>query len=198
MAPEIELSITRGKTFAFSLLYADDLLQYLPITGMPSAAPCRFTVVGHGLIDGWPVRVDGLKSPAELNSAEGEYRTVRVVDADTIEFNEVNAIGMKPYAGGGLLIFSKPFDLTGWQCRGQVRDKVGGTLLFSWHSNVGESPDGMVLIEGAQVTLKIDAATTTSLSWRRGIYELELVSPTGDVLPLVAPSQVAVVAEVAT
>lgn len=198
MAPEIELIITRGKTFAYSLLYADDLLEYLPITAMPSAAPCRFTVAGHGLIDGWPVRVDGLKSPAELNNAEGEYRTVRVVDADTVEFNGVNASSMKPYGSGGLLIFSKPFDLTGWVCRGQVRDKVGGALLFAWHSDPGQNPDGAVLIEGPQVTLKIDAATTAELDWKRGIYELELVSPTGDVLPLVAPSPVEVVAEVVT
>lgn len=197
MAPEIELTITRGKTFAYSLLYADDLLQYLPITGMPSSAPCRFTVTGHGLIDGWPVRVAGLKAPAELNSAEDEYRTVLVTDANTVEFNDAEALGLRPYAGGGVLIFSKPFDLTGWQCRGQVRDKVGGALLFEWHSDAGQTPDGSVLIEGPKVTLKIDAATTAALSWKRGVYELELVSPTGEVLPLVAPSPVVVTSEVA-
>lgn len=45
MAPEIDMIITRGKTFEFGFLYAEDELLYLPITAMPSTAPVRVTCV---------------------------------------------------------------------------------------------------------------------------------------------------------
>ncbi len=198
MAPEIDMIITRGKTFEFAFLYADEELGYLPITGMPSKAPCRLTVVGHGLPDGWPVQVQCVKAPTELNSAEGEQYFIKVVDADTIELNTVNAHCWKSFSGSGLLVFSKPVDLTGWACRAQVRDKVGGTVLFSWHSDPAENPDGEAEVDVAAnaFVLKIDAATAAALEWTRGVYDAEAIAPTGEVYPLTAVSTVTVDAEV--
>lgn len=198
MAPEIDMIITRGKTFEFAFLYADEELGYLPITGMPSKAPCRLTVVGHGLPDGWPAQVKCVKAPAELNSAEGEDYFIKVVDADTIELNTVNAHCWKAFSGTGLLVCRKPVDLTGWACRAQVRDKVGGAVLFSWHSDPGENPDGEAEVDVAAsaFVLKIDAATAAALEWKRGIYDAEIIAPTGEVFPLVGISQVVVEDEV--
>ena len=198
MAPEIDITITRGKTFEFGYLYADDELLYRPITAMPSKAPVRLTVAGHGIPDGWPVQVKCVKAPAELNSEEGTYHFAAAVDTDTIELNAVNAHCWKPFSGSGLVVLNKPVDLTGWHCRAQVRDKVGGAVLFSWHSDPAEAPDGLALVDVArsQFVLTMDAATAAALTWKRGIYDAEAIAPGGEVYPLTAISQVSVKDEV--
>lgn len=95
MAEQIDLTITRGKTFEFGYLYADDEVRQVLITGMPSQVPLRLTVPGHGLPDGWPFWVSCVKSPVELNTSveSGDAAEVmgadpyfvKVVDLDTIE-----------------------------------------------------------------------------------------------------------------
>ena len=198
MAEQIDLTITRGKTFEFGFLYADDELVYKPITAMPSTAPVRLTVVGHGIPDGWPVQVQCVKAPAELNSADGEDYLVKVIDVDTIELNSVNAHCWKAFSGSGLAVFPKPVDLTGWTCRAQVRDKVGGNVLFSWHSDPGENPDGVAEVDVAasQFVLHIDEATAAALTWKRGVYDVEAIAPGGEVYPVTAISTVTVADEV--
>lgn len=198
MAPEIDITITRGKTFEFGYLYAEDELLYLPITGMPSKAPARLTVQGHGVPDGWPVQVACVKAPGELNSADGEFQVAKLVDADTIELNAVNAHCWKPFSGSGLLVLNKPMDLTDWKCRAQVRDRVGGTVLFTWHSDPAENPDGEIEVDvaGSAFVLKIGAEATATLDWARGVYDVEAIAPGGEVYPVTAISSVMVADEV--
>lgn len=198
MASEIDITITRGKTFEFAFLYAEDDLLYLPISGMPSKAPCRLTIAGHGIPDGWPVQVQGCKTPVELNTQDGESLIAKVIDANTIEFNAINASAWKALSGPGVVVLNKPLDLTGWQCRAQVRDRVGGELLFSWHSDPAESPDGEAEVDVAACAfvLKLSAEQAAALDFKRGLYDAEAVSPTGEVYPLTAISQVTVEDEV--
>lgn len=198
MAEQIDIVITRGKTFEFGFLYADDELVYKPITAMPSAAPVRLTVAGHGIPDGWPVQVSCVKAPADLNSNDGEHYFIKVIDVDTIELNNVNAHCWKAYSGSGLVVFPKPVDLTGWSCRAQVRGKVGGNVLFSWHSDPAENPDGEAVVDVALSTffLKMDAATAQALNWKKGVYDFEAIAPGGEVYPLTAISYVTVEDEV--
>lgn len=198
MAEQIDITITRGKTFEFGFLYAEDDLLYLPITGMPSKAPVQLTVAGHGVPDGWPVRVTCVKAPAELNTPDDESQIAKLVDADTIELNALNAHCWKAFSGSGLLVLNKPMDLTGWQCRAQVRDKVGGTVLFTWHSDPAESPDGEIEVDvaGGAFVLKMDAAVAAALEWKRGVYDVEAIAPSGEVYPVTAISQVTVEDEV--
>lgn len=198
MAEIVPITITRGKTFEFGFLYAEDELLYLPITAMPSTAPVRLTIVGHGVPDGWPVQVRCVKSPAELNSGEDESYIARVIDADTIELNAVNAHCWKAFSGSGLLVFNKPMQLTGWSCRAQVRDRVGGEVLFTWHSDPAESPDEEIEVDLAHsaFVLKMDAATAAALEWKRGKYDVEAIAPGGEVYALTAISDVEVADEV--
>jgi hypothetical protein len=197
-APEIPITIQRGKTFEFGFLYAEDELLYLPITGMPSKAPVRLTVEGHGVPDGWPVRVTCVKAPAELNTPDDESQIAKLVDADTVELNALNAHCWKAFSGSGLLVLNKPMDLTGWHCRAQVRDRVGGQLLFSWHSDPGEARDGEAFVDVAnsRVVLRVDPETAAGLAWKRGVYDVEALAPSGDVYPVVAISRVTVADEV--
>lgn len=208
MAEQIDLTITRGKTFEFGFLYADDEPRQVLITGMPSKVPLRLTVVGHGLPDGWPFWVSCVKSPAELNTSidsdsasevmDAEPYTVKVVDADTIEVPGVIASCWKSFSGPGVLITAPPIDLTGWQCRAQVRDKVGGEVLFSWHSDPAENPDSLAIVDVAlsSFTLTMDATTAQSLTWKKGKYDFEAIAPSGEVYPLTAISNIVVEDEV--
>ncbi|OLU22952.1 hypothetical protein BVH03_22140 [Pseudomonas sp. PA15(2017)] len=198
MAPEIPLTITRGETFEFGIMYADEDLRYLPITGMPSTAPARLTVVGHQVPEGWPVRIECVKQPMELNTPEDETQFARVVDADTIELNEVNAHCWRPFSGTGLMILRAPMDLTGWHFRAQVRDRVGGNLLFSWHSDPAEQPDGLVIVDLAlsQFVLTMEAAMAGAITWNRGVYDAEAIDPSGRVYKVAAISPVEVTGEV--
>lgn len=198
MAEQIDITIIRGKTFEFGFLYAEDELLYLPIVGMPSKAPVRLTVPGHGVPDGWPVQVTCVKAPAELNTPDDESQLAKVVDANTIELNALNAHCWKAFSGSGVLVLNKPMDLTGWHCRAQVRDKPGGTVLFTWHSDPGESPDGEieVYLAHSAFVLKMDAATAAALEWRRGKYDVEAIAPGGEVYPLTAISDIEVADEV--
>jgi len=195
-APRIPLIVTRGITFEFGFLYADDELSYKHITAVTQVSPVRLTVTDHGIPDGWPVRIECVNIPTELNTAEGDYVMAKVIDENTIELPNVNAYCWKPYRGGGLVVFNKPIDLTGWECRSQVRAKTGGALLFSWHSDPLQNPDGLIIIDGATITLQIDAETSEDFTWTRGVYDVEAVDPSGNVYAVVGQSTVSVVAEV--
>jgi hypothetical protein len=195
-AQSVPLTITKGKTFAFGFLYADEAKTYKPITAMPQLSPVRLTVTAHGIPDGWPVQISCVKTPTELNTPDGDYVLAKRIDADTIELPNVNAYCWKAYSTGGLVVFNTPVDLTGWTCRAQVRDKIGGTLLFSWHSDPLENPDGLIDIDGSGMTFNIDAATTAALPWSKGTYDAELIDPDGIVFSMVGPSQVTVASEV--
>lgn len=195
MAPEIPIEITRGRTFEYGFLYADDEQAYLPITGMPSVAPVRLTVAGHNIPDGWPISIVCVKAPQELNTAPDEPEFVTVVDVDTIELNNLNAHCWKTFSGSGLVAFSRPADLTGWQARAQVRDRINGTVLFTWHSDPDEEPDGELEVDiaGAAFVLRLTDEQAAALSWRAGVYDVEVIAPGGESFPLVAPSPISVV-----
>ena len=200
-APSVDIAIVQGKTFEFVYRYADSELVYLPIEAMLTAAPVRLRVTAHGIPDGWPIRIEGVKSPAELNSVSDDcefHFFASVVDSDTIELNQVNASSWRAYGGGGAVVFHKPYDLSGHSARMQVRDRVGGAILLNIASDPLSSPDGLidVDIELAALVVKISPATTAAIGWKVGVYDLEVVAPSGDVYPITSVSQVNVTPEV--
>lgn len=200
MAPEIPLIITRGETFEFGIMYAEDeyVSPYPIITGMPQTAPARLTVVNHGVPDGWPVRIECVGKPSELNTPDDEWVYPKVIDADTLELNDVNAHCWQAFAGSGLLIVPKPADLTGWQCRAQVRNRVGGELLHTWHSDPAENPNNLIIVDVAlsQFVLTMSAEDSVALTWEKGFYEAEVIAPGGQVYKLTAISTIEVTREV--
>lgn len=197
VAPTIDITIQRGKTFEYAFMYADDALVYKPIAALVSAAPARLSVVSHGIPSGWPVTVAGVKSPAELNTEDGEYRFATFVDSNTIEFNALDLTGTKAFSASGNVIYNQPVDLTGWTARATVRDRVGGTELLRWSSApvAGDHPI-TVDTDLSAFIVKLDAATTAALTWTKGVWEMEAVDPDGKVYPVVAISKATVGAEV--
>lgn len=199
-APTIDIQLSKGKTFEMAFLYGDDQLEYRTITAIPGLTPVVLTVPNHDLPDGWPVRVQGVRAPAGLNTIDDEVRFVRVRDADTIEFNELIGLGWKDFAGVGAIAYNRPADIAGFQARAVLRDKVGGTVLLRWSSDPQAGADGLIEVDvtRSQFVLRLDAAETARIAFARGVWEMEVESPGGHVYPLVAISRVSVVDELVT
>lgn len=192
------LRLVRGKTCHQVLLYAGATRKYCPITALVSLAPVRVTVPDHGCPDNWPVRLQGITAPVELNTAEGQALTATVVDANTLELNALDASTLGTFTLSGHVVFQQPVDLTGWKARMQVRNKMGGDLLLSLSSDPADEADGEIEVDvaGSAFILKLTAAQTAALTWNGGVYDLEAVLPDGSVISILAPSPVVVEQEV--
>jgi hypothetical protein len=194
----IPLEIARGKTLRFRMQTANgEKKLYTPITGMPSTAPVRLTAPNHGIPDDWPIQIACVKTPQELNTAPGVNLPVIVVDENTIELNAINAHCWKPYSGGGLIVWPEPADLTDAIIRGTVRDKVGGNILFRWHSDPAQPHDGLIVIDPSGYDLTATDEVTAALTWKKGVYDVEC-EIAGEVYSLVPISPVTVIDELTT
>lgn len=75
-----------------------------------------------------------------------------------------------------------PVDITGYTARMQIRASVTDpTVLLELTTE-----DGLIILgtTDGKITLFLDAVTTAAITWDRGVYDLELVSPTGYVTRL--------------
>jgi hypothetical protein len=180
-----DLTILQGRTFSYPLKWEIEPIVYKPITGITQAAPCIVTAVGHGLPDGWRVVIVSVKGMTQINASnppkDNEYVVAKVLTADTIELNTVNAAEYKAYTSGGYVQYNTPQDLTSYIARMSIKDKVGGTELMSLTTT-----NSRILIDNTTKTIKldIDALDTAAITWKRGIYDLELESPAGVVTAL--------------
>lgn len=181
MAANRDISLVQGKTFSLVLRWERPPFVRKPISGItaPEGA-ARLAVAGHGLPDGWRVAVTGVKGPTEINAADPnnisaqEYRQITVIDANTIEFNDLNAADFRPYISGGFIQSYTPVDLTGFTARMAIKDKIGGTVLHSLTSENG----GITIDQTRKtITLLISATDTALFDWKTGVYDLEMVSP---------------------
>lgn len=77
-----------------------------------------------------------------------------------------------------------PIPLTGYTARMQVRASVSAPVPLLELSVA----NGRLVIDApaGRVTIALDPATTAAMAWKRGVYDLELVSPAGDVVRLVS------------
>ena len=205
MAASKDLVIQQGKTFTLVLRWETEPVVRKAITGVSfaSGAP-RITAVGHGAPDGWRCTMYGIKGPKQLNAENNpprsdDYHAATVLDADTIELNEINPYDeqgneLPAYVSGGYLQYNTPVDLSGYMARMAIKDKISGTVL---HSMTTEN-DGIALNNTKKtITLTIAATDTDDFAWTRGVYDLEMVSGTGVVTALIS-GKVTVTKEVTT
>jgi hypothetical protein len=186
MAAEEDLEILQGKTFEFVLRWEVLPIVYKPITGITKAAPCVVTAVGHGTPEGWRVAVVSTTGMNQLKAAnqvpkDSEYHRATVLTVDTVELNDVNAADYTSYVSGGYLQFYTPADLTGFTARMKIKNRVGGTELLELTTENSRIAVNDTL---KTITLTISAEDTADIDWTCGVYDLELVSPTGVVTPL--------------
>lgn len=183
-----DLVIEQGKTFQRVVRWETTPAVYKAITAIPQSAPVTLTVPGHGIPDGWKAAVIDVKGMVEVNALSSppsskDFRRVTVVDADTVQFNEISAASFKPYRSGGYLVYFTPVTLTGFTARMTIKDRIGGAVLAALTTeNGGISVD----TSAKTISLLISATATAGYTWTKGVYDLELISATGVVTALLA------------
>lgn len=174
MSPsKISFKLYQGSTFSEILRWESSKKIYKTITGISNAAPCIITSTGHGIPNGWRVKVTNVLGMTEINNSE-DYYLGTYVDANTVELNAVNSVGYKTYTSGGVLEYNQPVDLTGYTARMQIRLKVDDTEII--HELTTENGGITINTSTYTLTLTIPAATTTLFTFTTAVYSLELVS----------------------
>jgi len=183
--------LRKGETFNTVIRWEAPPIIWRPISAISQTAPVQLTVPGHGCPDNWRVEVSSKKSMREIDGLKG---LATVIDPDTIEINTINASGFKPYKGDGYLAFNTPVDMTGMTARMAIKDKVGGTELLRL-----STLDSTIALDVAACTIRLTlpATVTEALTWRSGVYDLELVSIDGTVTRLLS-GKIRVMDEVTT
>ena len=178
MSATKDLTIQQGRTFSLALRWESSPIIYRPITAIAQTAPARLTVPTHGVPDGWRVAITNVKGMTEINAEANkltsrDYHQATVVDANTIDINDINASGFKPYTSGGYIQFNTPVDLTGFKARMTIKNRVGGTVLCTLTTEFG----GIAIDAAAKlITLNISAVDTAAMTFTTGVYDLEMVS----------------------
>lgn len=194
MADTKDLTITQGKTFSLVIRWGTEPVIRKPITAisLDTGAP-RLSVTAHGIPNGWEAYVTRAKGMPQINAENNpprktDFRPVTVIDAGVVEFNTVDPVDASgkewpAYTSGGFLCWNTPVDLTGYTARMKIKDKIGGAVLAS--TEVGDFPLNVLTITvsaaGSAITLEIAATATDDFAWKTGVYDIEMVSPTGKV-----------------
>ena len=191
MSATKDLAIRKGATFAQTLRWEAPPIVWKPITAISRTAPVRLTVPAHGCLPNWRVNVSCNQSMRDMDGVKG---MATVIDADTIEINTINASGFKPYKGDGYLSYNTPVDMTAMTARMSIKDKVGGTELLRL-----STLDGTIVLDEATctITITLPAPVTAALTWKRGVYDLEIVDSLGAVHMLLS-GKVTITPEVTT
>lgn len=193
------LTIRQGSTFRHTFRWETMPLVYRQITAIVAQAPARLTVTAHGMPNGWRTAIVSCNGMTQINAAndpprDRDYKQATVVDANTIELNSVNAADFDAYTGGGYAMYRTPADLAGFTARMKIKTRIGGTTLLELTTE-----NGRILVDDAAktITLLVPAADTAALTFARGVYDLEMVGPTG-VVTAIAEGQVRVTREATT
>lgn len=196
---EVSWTIRQGRTFKYVVRPEMLPLVYKPITAITKAAPVSITATGHGLVTGWGAAVTNVVGMTQINAVanalrDSDFRPVTVVDPNTITINAIDAAGFSSYVGGGSLVYYTPVPLAGATARLNLRDAVGGALLYEMSTTIGN----IVLNDSTHtITLTIPAAATAAFTFLSAVGDLEVVYTDGFVDELLR-IEVTVVQEVTT
>lgn len=179
------LTIKRGKTFSLVLRWGVPPFVYKAITAITQAAPARITATGHGLTTGWPCAIVSAKGMRSINAKnsppkDSDFYPVTVIDANTVDFNDINSSDMSAYTSGGYLQFKTPVSLSGVTVNAAISATPGATPLATSSGIIGVTINNTA----KTITLRIEASNTTSLSWKYGVLEVEATDSAGTVFQL--------------
>lgn len=184
-----DITIRRGSTFRWVIRVEQPKVVYVPITAIDKTAPVRLHAVAHGLTSGRRFLVTGAKGLTALNAKNSppratDYHKASVVDADTIEVNNINAANAAAYTGGGMIQYNAPLDMTGYEIRMQARaSEKSDVIVFAASTTDGKivmQPDGMSAV------LTLSDTLTSAITASSAVYDVEFVAPDGSI-PFVMP-----------
>ncbi len=171
----LSLRVIPGATLRKPLLLMQPTYSYRPIANIEAVAPLRLTVPAHGLPGDWPTWAEGVNNWSDLNRDKGRqaFRIARVIDENTIEYNELNGIGQR--ATGGQLVYQLPVDLTGISARLIIVPEQGPPLELTTEN------DGLQIVGPGQLVLVLTDGQTAAITWSKAEYTLDITWSNGDV-----------------
>ena len=190
-ATPFDLVIEQGRTLEQVVRWETEPFLYAQIQSISNSAPVTIeTVAPHGIPDGWRVAVVGAKGLTSLNSVGNPPKPKDFIRASaktvtSIEFNAISTALEPTYSGGGALQFYSPASLAGCSARMDIKNKVGGVVLLGL-----TSLNGKLVLDAVnyRITILLSAAETAALTWKKGVYDLELESPSGVVTAILTGS----------
>lgn len=178
-----DFTIKQGSTFSRVLRWESPTVVYKPITAITKSAPVRITSTSHGVPDGWRVNIQSAQGMKQINAQntppkQTDYHKATVVDANTIELNDVNALEYGTYTSGGVVAYNQPIDLTGYTARMQIKAKLADATNIL---ELTSSPAAGITVDNVAktITVTLTAAQTTQLTFKSAVYSLEMVSSGG-------------------
>lgn len=172
------IEITKGSTYTETLLWLSENDAFLTATGATMAAPAKLTITNHGLLTGQPIKLECVTpSSHPLNGFEG---VVEVEDANTLILPTVNAHCYPAITGTFVVRYGTRFNLTGYVARMQVRTREGTLILDLTTENGGIAIDPT----SYEIAITVSAAQTAALTITRGVFDLEVEAPDGEVTKL--------------
>lgn len=189
---ELPLTIVKGIPLSEPFRWMQDLRARKAITAATLAAPCVLTVPNHGLPPGWPFTIAGAKGLTQINrgSLDDNTRlyTAIVVDANTLELNDINALALSAYIGGGVIEYFLPVDLSAFsEAKAQIRATLESEDVLE---TLKKSTGDIVLDNVAKlITLQLNSARTAAAGLPVGaaVYNLVLTD-TGGVDRILVPN----------
>lgn len=184
-----DFELRHGETFQHMVRWESLPFVYRAITAIAKQAPARITAPSHDFVDGWRVAVVSVVGMKQINAENNpprphDFHPVTVIDADTVELNDVNASEFSAYITGGYLMAYSPVDIDGYTARMSVRDAGNTELLLLTTENNRITVDAV----GKTISLLVSATDTDAQTWESGTYELDMISPAGIVTTLMAGS----------
>lgn len=175
MAGKLNLKIRRGATYRRKFRWEVEPFVYKAITGMSNSAPLIITCVGHGLLPNQQFAIQSAGGMVELNDTgkEADWRPATVVDADHIELNRVNSSDYKAYTTGGVIKYRTVVDVSEYDVRMNIKTKVDGELLLNLTSAGGD-----FIVDAGDKSIEMVIADDAISSWKKGVYDIELVHKT--------------------
>lgn len=183
----LDLIITKGDTFERTLRWETQPKLWKPITAITQSAPCRVTSEAHGLTNGWRGAIVSVKGMTQINASsnppkDSDYYTFTVVNADTLEINDLNSTDFSAYASGGYILVNTPVELTGFTANMEIRDKSTGTLIIALDETSGITINNT----NKTIVISLTAAQTDVITNTKGIYDLEMTSADGKVTKILS------------
>lgn len=116
--PDGKITLYQGISFSKTWRWGIGPLVYKAITASPKSTPLRFTVTAHAVPPGWSVAFRDVGGFAgSPNAPQGPLQcdaffSATVIDANTIELNEVDGGALGIYTSGGQLVYFTPVSLS--------------------------------------------------------------------------------------
>lgn len=177
--------IRKGSTHKIIIRWEQDVVRYVPITGVTSAAPAVVTAVEHEMPDGWRFSVSGVKGGGSALNARSappkdrDYFKGTVLTDDTIGINAVNGKAWAAYTSGGILQFKLPVDMNEATAKLHVResDDVSAPLLLELTDE-----DGISIDADGKTEITFTAEQTAAFEVDTACFDMEVTLQDGTVL----------------